>query len=102
MIKIFPDHFIDQYGLHQKVKDSYVYTEVRHITYGLPQCGILAKKLLKKCPSKFGCNKVCHTPRLWRHIDRSIQFPIMIDKFGVKYVGKEHALHLKETLERHY
>ena len=26
----------------------------------------------------------------------------MVDDFGVKYVGKEHALHLKATLERDY
>ena len=26
----------------------------------------------------------------------------MVDNFGVKYVGKEHALHLKHTLEENY
>ena len=25
-----------------------------------------------------------------------------MDDFGVKYVGKEHATHLKDTLEEHY
>ncbi len=26
----------------------------------------------------------------------------MVDNFGVKYVGKEHAVHLKKVLNRHY
>ena len=26
----------------------------------------------------------------------------MVDKFGVKYMGEEHALHLKQTLEENY
>ena len=25
-----------------------------------------------------------------------------MNDFGVKYVGKEHALHLKNTIEKHY
>ncbi len=31
-----------------------------------------------------------------------IQFTLVVDDFGVKYVGKEHALYLKKVLERHY
>ena len=26
----------------------------------------------------------------------------MVDNFGVKYVGGKHALHLKQTLQKHY
>ena len=26
----------------------------------------------------------------------------MVDDFGVKYIGHEHAIHLKDTLEQHY
>ncbi len=26
----------------------------------------------------------------------------MVDNFGVKYVGKEHAMHLKKVLKLHY
>ena len=31
-----------------------------------------------------------------------MQFTLIVDDFGVKYVGKEHALHLKATLEDDY
>ena len=39
---------------------------------------------------------------LWAHKTRPIQFTLVVDDFGVKYVGKEHADHLLRTLERHY
>ena len=31
-----------------------------------------------------------------------MQFTLVVDGFGVKYVGKEHAMHLKKTIEEHY
>ena len=39
---------------------------------------------------------------LWKHEWRTIQFTLVVDDSGVKYVGKEHTIHLKETLEHHY
>eukprot|EP00804_Cyclotella_cryptica_P030315 CCRYP_011859-RA/>CCRYP_011859-RA protein AED:0.28 eAED:0.28 QI:0/0/0/1/1/1/2/0/557 len=47
-IKIIPEHIIDRYHLCDKVKNGYVYMEIRQAMYGLPQAGILAKKLLKQ------------------------------------------------------
>ena len=42
------------------------------------------------------------TPGLWLHEWRPIQFSLVADDFGVKYVGKEHAKHLVDALEEHY
>ena len=33
---------------------------------------------------------------------RPIQFVLLVENFGIKYVGKEHALHLLNTLEQNY
>ena len=33
---------------------------------------------------------------------KTIQFPLVVDDFGFKYVGKEHAQHLKNALKEHY
>ena len=41
-------------------------------------------------------------PGLWKHEWRPIQFTLVVDDFSVKYVSKEHALHLKATLEDNY
>ncbi len=41
-------------------------------------------------------------PGLWKHDTQPIQFTLVVDDFGVKYVGDEHAQHIKNTLEEHY
>ena len=70
--------------------------------YGLPQAGILANKLLKQRLAKYGYYEVAHTPGLWKHLSRPISFTLVVDDFGIKYVGKEHADHLLNALKQHY
>jgi hypothetical protein len=41
-------------------------------------------------------------PRLWKHNKRPIQFTLVDDVFCIKYVGEEHAQHLKNALEEHF
>ncbi len=41
-------------------------------------------------------------PGLWKHDTWPIQFTLVVNDFGVKYVGEKHAHHLKNTLEKHY
>ena len=67
--------------------------------YGLPQAGLLANELLEKRLNKRGYHQSKLVPGLWKHKWRPIQFTLVVDDFGVKYFGKEHALHLKSTLE---
>ena len=43
-----------------------------------------------------------HTPGLWKHVTHSISFTIVVDDFGIKYEGKEHADHLLVALTDHY
>ena len=43
-----------------------------------------------------------HTPGLFKHITRPVMFNLVVDDFGVKYQGKQHALHLISTLQKHY
>ena len=40
------------------------------------------------------------TPGLWRHKWRSIQFFLVVDEFGVEYVGKQHADHLATIFKK--
>ena len=70
--------------------------------YGLPQAGILANKLLQKNLAQFGYFPCKHTPGLWKHQTRPITFVLVVDDFGVKYVGKEHVLHLLNALRTFY
>ena len=101
-LKIIPEHIIKQYNLCEKAKNGYVYMEIRRATYRLPQTGILANRLLKQCLAKHGYYEVSHTPGLWKHISHPISFTLVVDDFGIKYIGKEHADHLLAALQEHY
>ena len=79
-----------------------MYVEIRRGMYGLPQSGLLANKQLAKFLAKDGYYQTAHTPGLWRHTTRPIQFSLVVDDFCVEYVGKEHALHLEAALNRHF
>ena len=62
----------------------------------------MANKQLTEFLEPYGYYKVTHTPGLWRHKTRPIKSTLVVDNFGVKYVGKEHADHLLSILEHHY
>jgi hypothetical protein len=101
-INLIPQEFIDLYDLSPKVKNGFVYMEIRRGMYGLPQSGILANKLLKERLAKDGYFELPHTPGLFKHETRPVWFTLTVDDFGIKYIGKEHALHLIAALKKHY
>jgi hypothetical protein len=70
--------------------------------YGLPQAGILANQLLTKRLEPHGYYQCRHTPGLWRHKWRPVLFSLVVDDFGIKYVGREHINHLIDDIEEHY
>ena len=70
--------------------------------YGLPQAGILANKLHKGRLLKNHCFEVPHTPGLVWHKTRPVWFILVVDDFGIKYVGKEYAQHLLNVLKEIY
>ena len=43
-----------------------------------------------------------HTPGLWKHISRPIDFSLVVDDFGVKYVGKDNARHIIDSLKEDF
>jgi hypothetical protein len=70
--------------------------------YGLKQAGLLANQLLQTRLAPFGFYPDRHTPGLWLHKTRPISFTLVFDDFAVKYVGKQHAEHLRNALLRTY
>ena len=55
---------------------------------------MLANIQLRERLEKEGYYESRTTPGLWRHKWRPIQFFLVVDDFGVEYVGKQHAYHL--------
>ena len=101
-LSYIPDEIVQEYELHKLVKDGKVYTKIRKGMYGLPQAGILANQKLKRDLLPFGYVPCRHTPGLWRHIWRPVTFTLVVDDFGIKYVGRQHAEHLISTLRKLY
>jgi hypothetical protein len=83
--------------------DGYIfYCKIQKGMYGLPQAGIIAQQLLKECLEKNGYHQRKTTPGLWMHDTRPISFSLVVDDFGVKYVGEENAQHLLDTVRKYY
>ena len=70
--------------------------------YGLPQLGILADNLLKQCLINHGYYQAKQTPGLWIHLGIPISFTLVVDYFGIGYVGREHADNLMSALIMYY
>ena len=70
--------------------------------YGLLQLGLLAQELLAARLATHGYAQSKLTPGLWTCKTRPIQFCLAVDNFGVKYIGTDHAVHLKNILEQNY
>jgi hypothetical protein len=99
-LSLFPQDIINHYGLLDKALNGYIYMEICKGMYGLPQAGILANKLLKKCLAKHRYFKQPHDPGLWKHESRLVWFNLAVDDFGIKYIGEEHLQHLYDALRQ--
>ena len=86
-----PEEFIKEYNLTAMVHKGWVYFEIRRGCYGLPQSGMLTNRQLRERLEKEGYYEARNTPGLWIHKWRPIQFCLVVDDFGVEYVGKQHA-----------
>jgi hypothetical protein len=98
-----PEEIITEYKLRDLVEpNDCVYIIIVLGMYGLPHAGLIANELLEKRLNNHGYHQSKLVPGLWKHKWRPIWFTLVVDDFGVKYVGKEHALHLKSVLESYY
>ncbi len=75
---------------------------MQRVVWGLPQAGILANKLLRKCLAPNGYYKCKQTPGLWQHTTRPVSFTLVVDNFGMKYTHKSDVNHLIECLKTYY
>jgi hypothetical protein len=97
-----PKETIDKNDLIELAQDGKVYIEIQRGMYGLPQAGILSNELLQRNLAKDGYPPTQHTHGLWKQDTRPISFLLIVDDFGVKYVGREHAEHLMECIKKNY
>jgi hypothetical protein len=98
----FPEEIVQKYNLNALAVNGWVNIETLKGMYGFKQAGLLASQLLQTRLAPFGYYPACHTPGLWLHQTRPISFTLAVDDFAVKYVGKQHAEHLRNALLRTY
>jgi len=98
-----PDNIIALYHLHDiATPGGYVYYKIRQGVYGLLQAGIIAQELLAKRLKEHGYTQSKTTPGLWTHEWRPITCSLVVDNFGVKYIGDKHAQHLLQVVQKYY
>jgi hypothetical protein len=98
-ISDIPHEIINQYNLRTIADNDWVYIEVRGGMYGLPQSGKLSSTPPQQQLAKHRYAPIPNTPRLWKHAMQPATFTLIVDDFGVKYVGRENAEHLKTSSE---
>jgi hypothetical protein len=101
-IDLFPEWIVKQYKLMKRVLNGFIYLKMWCVMWGLPQAGVLANKLLQRRLLPHGYYECNNTPGLWKHQTRPISFTLVVDNFGVKYVGKEHVDHLIRCIKQQY
>ena len=96
----FPETVIAHYNLCENAtSEGFIYVAIKRGIYGIPQSGILAQTLLETRLNAHGYHQSKITPGLWTHEWRPICFTLVVDNFGVKYVGKNHADHLIKCIK---
>ena len=101
-MNIIPLAFKQQYTLEEIAKNGFVYMQIEKGMYGLPQAGILANKLIRKQLAPHSYYEMPHTPGLWRHIHRPVRLSLVVEDFGIKYIGKNNVDHLLNALKQNY
>jgi hypothetical protein len=101
-IRQIPKEFMDLYNLWPLVHNDHIYAEVTRGMYGLPQAGKIANDKLVPILLQNGYYQLEHTPGIFRHQTRPVIFSLIVDDFGVQYIGDQHATHLKQVLEANY
>jgi hypothetical protein len=97
-----PTTIMSHYNLAAISHRGNVYVEINKGMYGLPQAGKLANDGLLVHLSAHGYHQCKFTPGLFRHATRPISFCLVVDDFGIKYVGRDNAQHLINTLSAKY
>ena len=99
---VFPHDIRKEYNIDALAQNGRVLSEVQAGMYGLPQAGRLAYLKFAKHMANDGYRPTGRTPGLFKHDTRPVTFNLVVDNFGVKFVGKDNAEHLIQTLKKHY
>ena len=90
-------------GLQKKADTKgFVYVECMKGMCGLPYSGIIAQRLLKERLNAKDYYQSSITPGFWTHKWCPIFLSLIVDNFGVRYVGEGLIQHLLGALFDHH
>jgi hypothetical protein len=101
-ISDIPNKIFMEYNLGGRDRERWIYFEIRKGCYGLPQAGILANDLLRSRLLTEGFYEAASTPGLWRHKWHPLQLCLIVDNFGIEYVGIKHFNFLLNLLKKYH
>jgi hypothetical protein len=90
-LSYLPQEIINEFGLLELAHYGRVYIEIQKGMYGLLQAGILVNELLQRGLALDGYRPTEHTHGLWKHKTRPVWFSLVVDDFGIKYIGHNNA-----------
>ena len=98
-ISMITQEFVEKCNLAEKAHSGYIHARVTKGMYVLSQAGQIGNDALVKHLEPYVYHPSSNPTRLWKHNSLPINFTLLVDDFGVKDSGKEHALHLKAALK---
>jgi hypothetical protein len=98
LLSRFPEEIVQKNNLNTLAVEGWVCIEIRKGMYGLKQVGLLTNQLLQTSLAPFGYYRARHTPGLWLHKTRPISLSLVVDYFTVKYMGRQHADHIRNAM----
>ena len=101
-LSMIPQKFVEKCNLAAKAHNGYIHARVTKRMYELPPVERIAHDVLLKQLDLYVYHPSSKNLGLWKHNSRPINFTLVVDYFGVKYSGEEHALYLKIALETIY
>ena len=73
-VRLVPDEINVEYKVSEFEHTGYIYVQLNKCMYGLAQAGLISNELLATKLAKHGFNQMPHTPGLWRHHTKPIQY----------------------------
>ena len=101
-VHLVPQAIVELYNLQDYAHDGHYYMEISKGMYGLPQASRVAYDALAPRLKTEGYLPAKTTPGLFKHKENSVVFCLTVDDFGVLYVDKPDAEHLRDTLKKDY
>jgi hypothetical protein len=101
-VHLVPQAIVKLYNLQDYAHNGHYYLKISKGMYSLPQASRVAYDALAPRLQTAGYHPAKTTPGLFKHQKNSVIFCLTVYDFGVLYVDKPDAEHLRNTLKKDY